>query len=178
MKQLRVPLEDDTDAALTEVARRERTTREDLVRRLIRARVHADEGDASGPNAAATKPQAEPDRPTMQHIARASIDRRLELTARRGQLQATIREHNIGPVVVCSFTEEAVGRIGALIGKRVIAEGFVRYDKDGTPTSIEDVTAIAEHTAGRPLEDFVGATPTLTGGLTPEELLARVYGDE
>lgn len=178
MRQLSVPLEDATDAALTEVARRERTTREELVGRLIRARIHASEDGGSGPNAAVTESEVEPARLTKRRIARASIDGRLELKAHLGQLQATIRDHTTGTVVRCLLDKDTAGPVISLIGKRVVAEGLVRYGEDGTATSIEDVTAIVERAVGRPLEDFVSATPNLTDRLTPEEFLARVYGEE
>lgn len=71
-----------------------------------------------------------------------------------------------------------IDEIKGLFDRRIVAEGVVHYREDGTPVSITSITSVRERRQGRPLEEFIGATPSLTGGLSPEEFLATVHGDE
>jgi hypothetical protein len=117
-------------------------------------------------------------RKSRQRLIHSSIDGRLDLISRRGRLRATIKEHNTGALVRCSFPDEMIESIKSLFDKRVVAEGLVRYGDDRKPISIRDITSVRERSGGRPLEDFVGVAPKLAGGLSAEDFIARLRGDE
>jgi hypothetical protein len=112
----------------------------------------------------------------------ASVEGVLELIAHRsGALRVGIREHNTGRYVRCTLPEkEWLGRLRdlSLFSRRVVVDGRVAYDEEGRPLSITDVTDITPRRAGKPIREFKGAVPDLTGGLPTEEFIARIRGDE
>jgi hypothetical protein len=113
-----------------------------------------------------------------RRLVHSAVDGRLDLISKRGRLRATIKDHSTGAEVQCSFPDEMIDTVTSLFTKRVVAEGLVHYRADGRPISITNVTSIRERRAGRPLEDLIGATPDLAGGIAPEEFIALLRGDD
>ena len=111
----------------------------------------------------------------------SSVEGILEMVARRGKtVRAGLREHGTGAYVKCRLAaDEWFDRLrdDALWGKRVLVEGRVAYDEEGTPLSIVDVTSVIERESGPRIRGFRGSAPNLTGGLSTEEFIARVRGD-
>ena len=111
----------------------------------------------------------------------SSVEGVLEMVSRRGKtVRAGLREHGTGAYVKCRLDADEWFdelRDGALWGKRVLVEGRVAYDEEGTPLSIVDVTSVIERESGPRIRDFRGSVPDLTGGLSTEEFVARVRGD-
>jgi hypothetical protein len=63
-----------------------------------------------------------------------------------------------------------------LFDKRVIVDGIVSYRENGEPISITKITSVVERKQSKPLKDFIGAAPDLTGGASSEEFIARIRG--
>src|SRR3989442_4927448 len=107
---------------------------------------------------------------------RSSVEGVLELISRRASaLRVGIREHNTGRYVRCTLsTDEWLGRLRDLnlFDRRVIVEGRVAYDEEGHPLSIVDVTEITPRESGKPLREFKGGVPDLTGGPATEDFIA------
>ena len=111
----------------------------------------------------------------------SSVEGVLEMVSRRGKIvRAGLREHGTGTYVKCRLAAEEWFddlRDRALWGKRVLVEGRVAYNEEGTPLSIVDVTSVVERESGPRIRDFRGSVPDLTGGLSTEEFIARVRGN-
>jgi len=107
---------------------------------------------------------------------RSSVEGRLELISHRGRLRASIKEYGTTTDVQCMFPDGMLEQIKHLFDRRVIAEGLVSYRENGTPISITDVTNLSERKSGRPLEDFIGAAPDLTGGLSTDDFMSKMRG--
>ena len=111
----------------------------------------------------------------------SSVEGVLEMVSRRGKtVRAGLREHGTGAYVKCRLDADEWFdelRDGALWGKRVLVEGRVAYDEEGTPLSIIDVTSVNERKSESLIRDFRGSVPNLTGGLSTEEFIAKVRGD-
>ena len=111
----------------------------------------------------------------------SSVEGVLEMVSRRGKtVRAGLREHGTGAYVKCRLdADEWFGELRdrALWGKRVLVEGRVAYDEEGTPLSIVDVTSVTERESGPQISEYRGSVPDLTGGLSTEEFIAQVRGD-
>ena len=108
----------------------------------------------------------------------SSVEGRLELISHRGRLRAAIKEHRTNISVQCVFPDEMLETIRPMFDRRVIAGGLVSYRGDGTPISITDITSLTERKTGRPLEDFIGAAPDLTGGLSTDDFMSKIRGHD
>jgi hypothetical protein len=115
-------------------------------------------------------------KPRARQRVRASVEGRLELISHRGILRAAIKEFDTNAVIQCTFPDAMLEKIKTMFDRRVVAEGLVSYRENGTPISITGVTRLIERKSGRPLEDFIGAAPDLTGGLTTDEFMSKIRG--
>lgn len=111
--------------------------------------------------------------------ARSSIEGNLVFVAHLGTPRAIVRERTTDAAVWCSVPEHLHDTFVSLFGKQVILEGWVHYrSTDGHPITITDVASIRQRPVGRPLEEFIGAIPHLTGGLGDDEFVAVMRSDE
>ncbi len=110
------------------------------------------------------------------------VDGVLEMIGHRAnQIKAGIREHFTGRYVRCILSADKWRDYlleNKLWDQRVVVEGRVAYDDEGHPLSIIDVTGIDLRPKGRPLRDLEGANPDITEGLSTEEYIARIRGDD
>ena len=94
-------------------------------------------------------------------------------------IRAGIRERGTGISVKVTLDAE---RWHELVrqwwDRRVVVEGQVAYSDDGRPLSIIDVSDIRLRPPGRPLKQFEGAAPGLTGTSDTDEFLTVARGDE
>lgn len=88
----------------------------------------------------------------------------------------TIWERLSGHPVRCEFQKDRwTDTVKALLERRVLVSGKVRYFANGKPTLIRDIDDIEDRTASTSanVSDF-GAIPDLTSGLDPNEYLATL----
>ena len=128
---------------------------------------------------------------TIDARTREKVDRILRTTvdvfgSLEGELDAvnlhggsghfTIWERLSGHPVRCEFHKSRwTDTIKALLERRVLVSGKVRYFANGKPTLIRDVDHIEDRTASTSsnVSDF-GAIADLTSGLDPDEYLAKL----
>lgn len=115
-------------------------------------------------------------RAARRRTAYSSIEGKLELISHRGRLRAAIKENLSGIVVQCIFPDEMIEEIKDLFDKKVVLEGQITYRENGEPISATRVSSVIERKPGRPLRDYIGAAPDLTGGVSSEEFIARIRG--
>lgn len=108
----------------------------------------------------------------------SSVEGVLELISHKGPtVRAGVREHRTNRYVQCSFSAEdwlEPLKDGGYWDKRVVIEGRVAYNDDGEATSVVDVTRIDVREPGRPLREFEGSAPDLTGGVPTDDFVARL----
>lgn len=93
-------------------------------------------------------------------------------------VRAGLREAGTNAYVrIALDTERWQESVPSFWNRRVIVEGRVAYAESGRPLSILDVTRIAVR-SGRPLSEFEGVAPGLTGDLSAEEFIAILRGDD
>ena len=91
-----------------------------------------------------------------------AVDGELDIISVRGNPYFVIFEHVVGHRVRCLFSDEFVQNVKDCLGKRVYAEGMVRYRIDGVPTMLDRITSLA--LVPEPsIEDIVELRGTLSG---------------
>ena len=110
----------------------------------------------------------------------STVEGHLATISDRGTyIYARLVEQGTNRRVGCRFSTELKERVASLFGHtNVIVTGMVAYDADGAPMSIVDVESVEERPEGPPLESFIGSTPGLLGGLTFEQFVQEMRGDE
>jgi hypothetical protein len=94
-------------------------------------------------------------------------------------IRAGIRERGTGiSVTVTLDAERWHEQVREWWDRRVVVEGQVAYSDDGRPLSIVDVSDIRLRPPGRPLREFEGAAPGLTGTSDTDQFLDVARGDE
>lgn len=113
-----------------------------------------------------------------RRLVHSSVEGTLQLIAKRGHLRAIIKDRATGAEVHCTFPDDMADTVADYCTKRVIVEGMVYYRAtDGHPVSITDITSIHERRVGRPLLEFVGTLPHLTGCLTDDACTEAMRAD-
>ncbi len=109
----------------------------------------------------------------------ATVEGDLQMISRGGTvIHAGLRETGTNAYVrVTLDAERWHDDVAGLWDQRVIVEGRVAYAESGRPLSVADVTRIAPR-SGRPLSEFEGVAPGLTGDMSAEEFIAAIRGDE
>jgi hypothetical protein len=91
---------------------------------------------------------------------------------------ARVKERGTGVSVRVSLdAKEWHEKVRVLWDQPVLVEGRVAYADDGRPLSVVDVTAIDPRPSGRPLREFEGAAPGITGTDSTDEFLERARGE-
>ena len=108
----------------------------------------------------------------------SSVEGNLELLSHRGQLRAAIKEIGSGNSIWCSIPDEMLEQFKPLFDKRVIVEGLVNYRENGSAVSVTNVTQIRERKSSKSLLEYVGTSPNLTGGLSTDEFMDQIRGDD
>lgn len=95
-----------------------------------------------------------------------SVDGKLDLISVRSQLLFSVEEHGTGRHIRCTIgSEKLFGQAKNLLGARVVAEGMLRFAKNGEVTSIYDVRSLWCRPALKTAPDeLVGALSGFTGG--------------
>jgi hypothetical protein len=92
-------------------------------------------------------------------------------------IRAGIRAHGSGIYVMCTLDAETWHeRVRGWWDQRVVVDGRVAYAEDGRPLSIIDVTVIRPRLPGRPLKEFLGAAPGLSGRGSDDDVIAEMRG--
>ena len=105
-----------------------------------------------------------------QYAAKGTIDGFFDMISVRGRPYFVIHEHGTDVVVRCTFPDDWLPKILGLLGKRVVADGWVQYHKNGkprrlgSPTSLEPVPE-----PEKDIQAFRGALPGITGGRSAYE---------
>jgi hypothetical protein len=117
-----------------------------------------------------TEQAPEPARPSYYEVSQ--LDGRLDLISVRSRLLFVIEEHVTGVRVPCRFPDHMTEEIKAALGARVVVEGLIRYNADGVPTSMSNVTDLFVRPKPlKTLEELVGSAPDFTGGIDPVEYI-------
>ena len=114
-----------------------------------------------------------------QYSAWSSIDGKLDMISVRRQPYFVIYEHITEHRVRCTFPDDWLDKVKNYLGYRVIAEGFVHYDREGTPTSLSQPTAI-ERVPEPEQEDIMvyrGSMPGIGGGMSSYEYVRQMRED-
>lgn len=128
---------------------------------------------------------------TVDGRTREKVDRILRTTvdvfgSLEGELEAvnlhgnsghfTMWERLSGHPVRCEFKKNRwTDTVKALLERRVLVSGKVRYFSNGKPALIRDIDHIEDRTASTSAnESDFGAVPGLTSGLDPDEYLTRL----
>jgi hypothetical protein len=100
----------------------------------------------------------------------SQLDGKLDLISVRTRPLFVIEEHGSGVRVPCRFPDHMTKQVTEALGSRVVVEGLIRYNADGVPTSMRDITDMFVRPKPlRSLEDLVGSAPDFTGGVDPVE---------
>jgi len=110
---------------------------------------------------------------------RASIDGVLDLiSVRGGALKFEITEHGTKRKITCVITEDALLKDAKkALGKRIVAEGVLQLKPDGTPKQLSQIKEIWIRPVAVPIATLRGSIPNLTGGLSPEEYVRKIRGN-
>jgi hypothetical protein len=104
-----------------------------------------------------------------------SVDGVIDLISVRGHVQFSIQEHGSNRRIRCAISEDWLPRAKDALGKRVVVEGLVRFNKEGVPISISGITSLWQRPdEKRPLSAIIGALPDFTGGLPAGEYVRRL----
>ena len=101
----------------------------------------------------------------------------IDLISVRGKPAFSLNEWGTRNRVRCAFPDGLFETAKASLRHPVTVAGMVRYRRDGTPTSIFDVTSITPLRPGESMRPLRGALPDLTSEYTAEEYVHRMRED-
>jgi len=111
-----------------------------------------------------------------RYSAWSSIDGTLDVISVRRQPYFVIYEHITEHRVHCTFPDDWLDRVKDYLGYRVIAEGFIHYNREGVPISFSKPTAI-ERVPDAEQEDLMayrGSMPGISGGMSSYEYIRQM----
>ena len=111
-----------------------------------------------------------------RYAAWASVDGKLDVISVRRIPYFAIFEHGSSHRVRCLFPDDWMDRVKNYLGYRVIAEGYVQYNREGVATKLTDPTSL-ERVPEPQSEDITayrGSMPGITGGLSPYEYVRQL----
>ena len=82
--------------------------------------------------------------PSEEYGAWSSIDGTLDVISVRRVPYFVIFEHVTEYRVRCRFPDEWLDNVKALLGSRVVAEGYIKYRSDGIPSILTDARSLIE----------------------------------
>ena len=104
-----------------------------------------------------------------------SIDGELDVISVRRQPYFVIYEHASTNQVRCHFPDEWMPIIKEFLGKRVVAEGLIRYRSDGSISSLSESTSInAVPEPARSLSELRGSIPGISGNLSSADYIRQL----
>ena len=107
-----------------------------------------------------------------------AIEGYLDLISVRGHLRFSIQDQLSGKHVRCTVSDSMLQEVKEHLGKQVVAEGLLRYDRNGLPYALSEITGIWERPhETRPIEALVGALPDFTGPMSPEDYVRHLRGE-
>lgn len=117
------------------------------------------------------------------YIEYGEVDGVLDLLSVRGNPFFSIKEHNTGRSIRCTFPDEYFGRVKAALEPhnppRVVVEGMISYKRDGTPVSIREIKDFfVRPPETRPLREIAGSLPNFTRGALAGDYIRRMRGRE
>jgi hypothetical protein len=114
------------------------------------------------------------------YVEFTSIDGVLDLISVRGRPHFSIREHDTNHHIRCVFSDDLFEKVKDSLRKRVVVEGVVQFDKEGTPKHIGEITNIWERPQPQlEFDGIAGSRPEFTGGVPAGEYVRRLrIGDD
>ena len=99
--------------------------------------------------------------------ASGSVDGRLEIISVRRHPTFVIDEHASRNQVRCTFPDNWMNTVKDFLGRRVMAEGHLRYRPDGTISSLTEPTSINQvPEPTRSISSLRGTLPGISGDLS------------
>jgi hypothetical protein len=110
------------------------------------------------------------------YVEFSSIDGYLDLISVRGKPHFSIEEHSFPKHRIrCTFPDDIFETVKNSLGKRVVVEGLVRWNKAGIPVAITEVKSLWVRPEPQLMFDqIVGSRPNFTGGISAGEYVRRL----
>ena len=126
------------------------------------------------------KPRSGTVQPKEWYSAWSSVEGQLDIVSVRQAPYFVIFEHLTGHRVRCTFTDAFLQQVKDGLGQRVMAEGLVRYRRDGAPLRLTNPTSL--ELVPDPVEEditrYKGSLPGFTGELSSYEYVRRMREGE